>query len=329
MKNARPGHCEIGRRFIFAGNNSLRPAVVVVGLLVAGAPLAGLGRLEADTNYVEFFRGGAAVPEAYRRISEAGFPQNPLVLVQKAPADEALIEKLRALPQVKGVLGPEPDPEGGRVRLVLMTDFLSSRDLHRLMDSVRRLDGGADLTITGTTVLLASMDTEIIETQVRSIFIVSAAILVILAVSFRSLRLAVVGWLVSVFPVALVLGVMGILGVTINMATVLIAGIALGIAVDDSIHFIFCYQERACAGSRRAVEHALSTVGPRIILTSLILITGFGSMAVSEFLPTANFGMFSCLTIFAALVMDLTVLPLALESVRGGASRPWRSVPKP
>ena len=83
--------------------------------------------------------------------------------------------------------------------------------------------------------------------------------------------------------------------------------------MDDSIHFIFCYQERACAGSRRAVEHALSTVGPRIILTSLILITGFGSMAVSEFLPTANFGMFSCLTIFAALVMDLTVLPLALQ----------------
>ena len=87
----------------------------------------------------------------------------------------------------------------------------------------------------------------------------------------------------------------------------------------DTIHVVFCYRERARAGYRRAVEHALSTVGPRINLTSLILMGGFGSMAVSEYLPTANFGMFSCLTTFAALVMDLTVLPLAL-SVRGGAA---------
>ena len=64
------------------------------------------------------------------------------------------------------------------------------------------------------------------------------------------------------------------------------------------------------------MEHALSTVGPRIILTSLILMGGFGSMAVSEYLPTANFGMFSCLTTFAALVMDLAVLPLALSGSR-------------
>ena len=267
------------------------------------------------------------MPEAYERIERAGLPQNPLVVVLRgAGLTEESVRNcaaaLQALPEVKQVL---PDALANhRARLVLMTDFLSSRELNALTERIRaHKPAGAQLVVTGTTVLWASMDTRVIETQVRSAWIVSAAILIVLLVMFGSLRLALVGWFVSVFPIALILGVMGLVGVTLNMATVLIAGIALGIAVDDTIHLVFAFRDETRAGRdpSLAADRALSRIGPRLVLTSIILVGGFGSLVVSEFVPTAHFGIFSCLTIVAALVMDLTVLPLALRLGHRRAAR--------
>jgi len=315
----------------------VRPAAVVAGLMLAATALYGLPRLEADTDYVAFFRRGAKVPEAYDRIKRAGLPQNPLVVVLRGAGltEESVricAAGLQALPEVKQVL---PDAlANDRARLVLMTDFLSSSELNALTKRIRAHEpAGARLVVTGTTVLWASMDTRVIETQVQSALIVSAAILIVLLLMFGSLRLAVLGWLVSVFPIALILGAMGLLGVTLDMATVLIAGIALGIAVDDTIHLVFAFRDETRAGNdaHTAADRALACVGPRLVLTSIILVGGFGALAVSDFVPTAHFGIFSSLTIVAALVMDLTVLPLALRLGRSGQprGRPLSADPKP
>ncbi|MCZ6573676.1 MAG: MMPL family transporter [Planctomycetota bacterium] len=324
-----------------------RPAAILIGFFVVASSLAGLSRLKADTNYLDFFRSGSPVPEAYARIEARGFPQNPLAIVLEADGErgfpdllwarvDAFAAKLRRMDDVSAVLSPTGLPaagpasgsgeglglvsdDGRRCQLVLMTPFMSSSDLGRLTDRVRRMAGEilpeVRVVVTGTTVLWASMDTGVIRTQVSSVLIVSVAMLIILCVIFRSPRLALLGWFVSLFPVAAILGLMGILGVHIDMATVLIAGIALGIAVDDTIHFVFAYGDarRAGAGARPAVNQALTRVGPRMLLTSLILVGAFSTMALSDFLPTAHFGIFSCLTILLALGMDLTMLPLALR----------------
>lgn len=319
----------------------LRPASIALVFVVSSALLAGLWSLDADTNYAEFFRSNSTVPRDYGRIESAGFPQSPLVLTLKAPGDAQRLgsnlwttlptfaQELRQLPGVKVVISPTargPDPlalvsrDRRQCRLLLLTDYLSSDALHRVMVTIRGLKAaiistGAALTITGTTVLWASMDTQLIHTQVYSAFVVSAALLLVLTLLFRSFSLALVGWLVSAFPVALILGVMGIVGVRINMATVLIAGISLGIAVDDTIHFIFTFRHKLRSGSdaKGATEQVLFETGPRLVITSAILIGGFLSMVVSSFLPTANFGLFACLTILVALICDLLLLPLLLR----------------
>ena len=325
------------------------PRAIVLGFVLTGGALGGLWVLEADTNYAEFFRSSSRVPRDYDRIGDAGFPQNPLVLTLAAPAGQSGIsplpwaavarfeERLRRLPEVKNVIAPREgiDPlelvsrDRRRCQVILMTGYLSSKQLNRLTREVRRLKralvpGGVRLGITGTTVLWASMDSQIVRTQVTSVLVVSVAMLLVLAVIFRSLWLAALGWLVSAFPVAIILGLMGLLGVKMNMATVLIAGIALGIAVDDTIHLIFAFGQKIRQGHRpqAAVEQALSEIGPRLVLTTVILVGGFGSMITSQFLPTANFGLFSCLTIIVALLTDLILLPVLLG--RRGWFRSWR-----
>jgi predicted RND superfamily exporter protein len=143
---------------------------------------------------------------------------------------------------------------------------------------------------------------------------VSVVTFLVLLMVFRSLPLALLGWVTSFFPVAFILGLMGFLGVSLNFATVLIAGISLGLAVDDTIHFVHGFQANRRRGvcPREAVAATLSDVGSRMIFTSFILAGSFACMVASDFLPSANFGAFTAFTLLVALVADLTLLPLVL-----------------
>jgi predicted RND superfamily exporter protein len=111
-----------------------------------------------------------------------------------------------------------------------------------------------------------------------------------------------------------VLGVMGLLGIPVNMATVLIAGVAVGLAVDDTIHFINAYRSSLGSGNDKfaASREALVGVGLRMTMTSAILIGSFTWMGLSNFMPTAQFGLLSSLTIIIALVADVALLPVLL-----------------
>ena len=142
--------------------------------------------------------------------------------------------------------------------------------------------------------------------------------LVLLVILFRSLRLAILGLALSLYPVAMVLGLMGLLGIPVNLATVLIAGIAVGLAVDDTIHLIHAYQKarRSHRDRRSACSNAVIMVGLRMVTTSLILIGAFVLMGFSNFMPTSQFGLLTSLTIGLALVADLTLLPVLLSGDR-------------
>ena len=161
-------------------------------------------------------------------------------------------------------------------------------------------------------------------TQKESLAIVSVACFGILILLFRSLKLAVLGLALSLYPVAMVLGLMGLWNIPVNIATVLIAGIAVGLAVDDTIHFVYAYQKSRQRGYDRgkASEEALVDVGLRMVMTSFILVGSFAAMGLSDFMPTSQFGLLSSFTVVLALVADLTLLPVVLawhgrSSVRG------------
>jgi predicted RND superfamily exporter protein len=319
---------------------------LVMGLFaIASLGLWGLPRLETDTNYVTFFRQGNIVPETYERIESAGFPQNPVSVVLITPRGAALAgealqafeetlvefeEGIRSLEEVEFVFSPFTNAkeldgfvteDGRKHQLVLLTDFMGSREISELKQKIYRLKQEIlppeiGMIVTGSPVLWTSMDENLANTQRSSIAIVTIVALIVLTVIFQSIGFAALGCLVSFFPVALILGLMGLLNVPISLATVLIAGIAVGLAVDDTIHFVFAYREGRRAGltAEVATRQTLVRIGSRMIVTSLILVGSFGCMAVSDFMPSANFGVFTALTILAALIVDLTLLPLALRA---------------
>lgn len=324
-----------------------RPVRTAAIFLASGITLLGLGRLEADTDYARFFRSGSRVPEDYRVLQAAGFPQNPLMLVLELPDSHramarsapdllAFTQALERLDGVHAVLSPLTlagssgselrsllelgmlSKQEDRIQLTAMMDYPSSRRLKASLTGIRRLERELlpelSVTPTGTSLLWANMDEGVIRTQRQSLIVVTVVCFVILAVLFRSLRLGFIGLLLSAYPVAIILGVMGLAGITLNMATVLIAGIAVGIAVDDTIHFIHAWQARRVRGADRwmACREATAKVGVRMVTTSVILIGSFAVMGVSGFIPTAQFGLLSSATIAIALAADLTLLPVLL-----------------
>ena len=338
----------------------------IAGAFALGAvTLIGLTSLRADTDYVKFFRAGSRVPRDYDALQRAGFPQNPLDLVIQlpagasplAPATRASLDTfargLETLPDVHAVLSPFAMPasrgafgepiaqaagmvsaDGRQVRMTAMTDYPSSRALFRLMPEIRALarevlPAGARLIPTGTSWLWARMDDGVIRTQKQSLAIVCVVCFVILALLFRSVSLGALGLAMSLYPVAMVLGLMGLLDIPVNMATVLIAGIAVGLAVDDTIHFVHAYHASRGTGADRhaACERAMVDVGLRIVMTSLVLVGAFAGMGLSDFMPTSQFGLLSSLTVVLALAADMALLPTVLtwRRARSAAELPARS----
>jgi len=105
--------------------------------------------------------------------------------------------------------------------------------------------------------------------------------------------------------------VMGLIGIPLNSATAIIAAVAIGIAVDDTIHFICSYQSQRRQGqtTQKAIEHAVIVKGHPIITTSLIMMGAFAILLFGSFVPTIQFGVLSALIMLFAVISDLLVLP--------------------
>jgi len=113
----------------------------------------------------------------------------------------------------------------------------------------------------------------------------------------------------NLLPVCCTLGLMGWFNVPLDVATVIIAAITLGLSVDDTIHFIAGTHNNF---SRASIKKVFENVGPAIVITSTLVGTGFVILVFSQFVPMQRFGLFVCLNTLLALVFDLTLLPVLL-----------------
>lgn len=136
-------------------------------------------------------------------------------------------------------------------------------------------------------------------------------VLPLLALILRSLRLFLVGILPNVLPMLFALGFMAWSGLTLRIATAMILAIALGIAVDDTIHLLVRLKRELDDGHRAvaAVRRALSHTGQAILLTTVILVAGFASMSTSEVLGLRDMGIVGSVALIAALVADVLLAP--------------------
>lgn len=167
------------------------------------------------------------------------------------------------------------------------------------------------ITITGTTVLSADLTDKIVYSLAWSIFLAVIAISIIMTLLFRNVKMVIISLVPNIIPLLVVAGIMGFLNIDIKPSTAVIFTIALGIAVDDSIHYLARFRmEYLKSRNMKSSLHTTTTrTGRAIIITSLILIAGFGTLISSTFTSTAMMGVLVCSTILTAVVSDLFIIP--------------------
>jgi uncharacterized protein len=168
--------------------------------------------------------------------------------------------------------------------------------------------------VTGTIPLMMSMTDYISTAQFRTYLLVLAVIAILLLLIFGSLKFGMIAMAPNLFPIAVLLGVTGWCSIALDIDTLLVMPIAIGIAVDDSIHFLTHYRSELLAGknSQQAIRSSLTQVGPAMIFTSIILSLGFLVFIVSVHQGLTNFGILASIAMFSALIADILLLPALL-----------------
>jgi predicted RND superfamily exporter protein len=176
--------------------------------------------------------------------------------------------------------------------------------------------------LSGMTVMYNNMLQSLFDSQIKTIGVVFGAILVMFLILFRSVKLALIGMAPNLIAAGSVLGLMGWLGIPLDMMTITVAAITVGIAVDDTIHYIHRFKtEFVKDGDYLATMHRCHrSIGQAMFFTSLTIITGFSILALSNFIPTIYFGLFTGFAMFMALAGALTLLPRLIVLIR-----PWRA----
>jgi predicted RND superfamily exporter protein len=176
-----------------------------------------------------------------------------------------------------------------------------------------------EITVTGDGPLWYRVNTSLLTTMAVSFGLAVVGVTLMMVLALRSVRLGLLAMVPNLLPVLVAVGGMGWAGVRLDFATVMVAGIALGIAVDDTVHYLHRYRlELAAVGDPRlAVERALASVGRAMVTTSVVLFAGFALMALSAFPPHRTFGLVLAGTMAVALLCDLLLLPALLLAGTG------------
>ena len=177
-----------------------------------------------------------------------------------------------------------------------------------------RAEFGPESFLTGPSLLMTRTTEGIIQTQWATFFYSVAGILVMLAVALRGPALAALAMVPRLMAVALVLGLMGWLGIKLDMATALVASVALGLSVDDTFHCLLQYRRQRAAGRPfvPSLVASYSVSGPGVILSSAAVAVGFLALRFSEFAPFANFGAMVAIATAGSTVGNVLFLPACL-----------------
>ena len=215
------------------------------------------------------------------------------------------------------------DRDVQRARMLLNLNAHGARALNALIADLRAYleaepPGDLRWDLAGMGRLFADQERLLIEGQVRSLFAVTALVLALMLILWRSPGMAALSMLPNVSPVVLIFMVMGVLGIWLDTATAMIASVAVGIAVDDTIHIVHSYLRRCRAGvcTAWAIARTFRQTGRTVTVTTIVLTAQFVVLGLSAFQPTVFFGLLSALGLVTALAFDLLVLPALLVLLR-------------
>ena len=165
--------------------------------------------------------------------------------------------------------------------------------------------------LTGVLVLYNNMLQSLFDSQILSLGFVMIGIGLMFMILFKSILLSFIGIVPNLLAATFVLGLMGLINLPLDMMTITIAAIAIGIAVDNSIHYIYRFREEynLCHDYKESLYKSHNSIGRAIIFTSITIIFGFSILILSNFIPTIIFGLLTGLAMFIALLAVLTLLP--------------------
>ena len=168
--------------------------------------------------------------------------------------------------------------------------------------------------VSGLLVMYDNMLQSLFESQIKTIGVVLLILFTIFLILFRSIKVAIVAMIANTLPVSVIFGFMGWMDIPLDMMTITIAAISIGIAVDDTIHYIYRYnlEYKQTKDARLSVLNAHSSIGTAMFYTSTIITIGFSVLLLSNFLPSIYFGILTMIAMFMAIVADLLLLPVLL-----------------
>ena len=210
-----------------------------------------------------------------------------------------------------------------RTNILVRTTLAQSSDIMALVEQIETFATNTfppelKVRATGNLVLLTKTTGDIISGQVQSLSLAAGIIFVIMAGMFLSLRVGLIAMIPNVFPLLVFFGLMGLSGAVLNLGTSIVASIALGIAVDNTIHFMtrLSAEVRKTSDQEQALLTTLSTIGKPALYATAILFLGFLVLGFSRFVPIQEFGLLSAVTMLAALVGDLVLLPAMIATTK-------------
>jgi len=319
------------RRDFAAVNERLAGAVPLYVVLEGGGP--GSFREPGALGAVERVqRALDAVPGVTRTVSAV----DTLRVLNRAierddPAEERLpptraasAELIQLLP--KGDTGRLLTLDQARANLVVRTGEVGSEAVLALAARIEAvlasglLPSDLRATVTGNALLLSRSADLIARQQLGSVGLAAATIFGLVAVALRSLRLGAIAMVPNVVPVVLFFGLLGAGVAPLSLPTSLIASVAFGISVDDTMHVLARYREERGRGrdAEEATRRAAREVGRGMLTASVMLTVGFGMIALSGFATLRQFGLLSAWTMAVCLATDLILLPALLA---GGVRR--------
>ncbi len=172
--------------------------------------------------------------------------------------------------------------------------------------------------LTGVLILFNNLLQSLFKSQILTLGIVMLGISLMFLILFRNLKLSFIGVVPNFIAAFFILGIIGMLGIPLDMMTITIAAITIGIAVDNSIHYIYRFREEfeKIKNYKITTDRCHNTVGIAILNTSITIVFGFSILILSNFIPTIYFGVFTGLAMLLALLSVLTLLPRLIMTLK-------------
>ncbi|MCW8821767.1 MAG: MMPL family transporter, partial [Sulfurovum sp.] len=219
------------------------------------------------------------------------------------------------------ILLPYVDIEHNQLRFstrIIDSNEALRRDalLKKIKDDLRHIidPNVATVQLSNLMVLYNNMLQSLFHSQIMMLGLVLLIVFLMFLVLFRSLKLTLIALIVNIIPIGLVFGFMGWLHIPLDIMTITIAAIAMGIGIDDTIHYIHRFEVEFSKDNRYyfSMHRTSNSIGNAMYFTTLVIVIGFSILTLSNLIPTIYFGLLTMLVMVAALISDLLLLPKLL-----------------